>query len=99
MYSEESIAALKEKVSIKELVERYTELKPRGRDYWGCCPFHKEKTPSFKVAPEKGTWYCFGCQEGGDAIDFVMKIENLGFSEAAEKLASKVGATLKKRDW
>ena len=98
MYSEESIAALKEKVSIKELVERYTELKLRGGDYWGCCPFHKEKTPSFKIAPEKGTWHCFGCDEGGDAIDFVMKIENLDYSEAAEKLVSKVGATLKGQD-
>ena len=73
MFTREEISEIKKRIDIAELAGRYTELKPRGRDLWGCCPFHEEKTPSFKVDPEKGTWHCFGCGEGGDVVDFALK--------------------------
>lgn len=77
MISKEIVGQIKEATNMVELAERYTELKQRGRDFWGCCPFHEEKTPSFKVDPKKQTWHCFGCGEGGDALDFIMKAEGL----------------------
>ena len=94
MYTKESIELVKEGADIVKLIGGYCELKPRGRDFWCCCPFHKEKTPSLKVDSEKGAWHCFGCGEGGDAISFIMKMESLGFPEAVEKLASMVGISL-----
>ena len=56
---------------------------------WGCCPFHAEKTPSFKVDPASGLWHCFGCGTGGDAIGFVMKTEHLDFPDAVRRLAER----------
>ena len=88
MISEETIKQVKESVDIIALIGRYVELKQRGRDFWGCCPFHQEKTPSFKVSPERRSWHCFGCGEGGDAIDFLMRIESIGFIEAIKRLAT-----------
>jgi hypothetical protein len=61
-------------------------LKQRGRDYWALCPFHVEKTPSFKVSPAKQTFYCFGCGAKGDVIDFIMKLHNLYFQNACRYL-------------
>lgn len=94
MYTKESIAALKEQIDIVELVGRYCELVPKGKLLWCRCPFHEEKTPSCKIDPKKGTWHCFGCKAGGDAIDFVMKAEKISYSEAVEKLVALAGATL-----
>ncbi|MDR1124133.1 MAG: DNA primase [Elusimicrobiota bacterium] len=77
---------------ILELVREYVpSVKKAGRTYKACCPFHQEKTPSFTVSPDKGLFYCFGCQTGGDVFAFLMKIENLSFNEAARKLAQRAG--------
>ena len=83
---------IKQRLDIVELVRQYVpHLKRAGKTWKACCPFHKEKTPSFTVSSEKGFYYCFGCQEGGDIFDFLMKIENLSFNEAVRKLADIAG--------
>jgi DNA primase len=69
---------------------------PRG-DLWACCPFHSEKTPSFHVEEAKGFYHCFGCQESGNAVDFLMKLDGLSFPEAAEQLAARVGLAMPER--
>lgn len=78
---------LKSKVDFVGIVSRYVTLQQRGRNYWGCCPFHHEKTPSFSVDPYEGFFHCFGCKEGGDVIKFVEKIENCSFADAVSMLA------------
>ena len=67
------------------------ETKLRGRDYWACCPFHADKTPSFKVNIERQQWYCFSCNEGGDVITFIMKLHKLSFKDALVYLGIKNG--------
>ena len=64
---------------ILSVISSYVHLKKRGNRYWGCCPFHNEKTPSFSVVPQQGFFYCFGCHAGGSAITFVMEMEHLDF--------------------
>jgi DNA primase len=76
------------------LIGRHCVLKPKGKSYWGCCPFHHEKTPSFKVDPDKGLYYCFGCHETGNVFSFLEKVEGLGFREALERLAQDAGVDL-----
>lgn len=76
---------------IVEVVSKYVTLKKRGRNYWGCCPFHGEKTPSFAVNTERNMFYCFGCHEGGDVFKFIMKSENCSFAEALKLLAAQYG--------
>ncbi len=89
------IDAVLSRVDIVSLIEQYVTLKRAGRSFKGLCPFHQEKTPSFTVSPDVGRWHCFGqCGEGGDAIKFVQKIENLSFPEALERLAIRAGVTL-----
>lgn len=86
------IEEIKDKLDIADFIRQYVpNLKRAGRTYKACCPFHKEKTPSFTCSSEKGLFYCFGCQEGGDIIAFLMKIEHLSFNEALEKLAAQAG--------
>src|SRR4051812_21760601 len=89
-----SVEAVKAATDIVALVEGYTRLRKTGRSYKGLCPFHQEKTPSFNVLPERGTFKCFGCGEGGDAISFVEKHENLDFVGAIEWLADRFGVAL-----
>lgn len=67
------------------------ELRQRGRDFWGLCPFHEEKSPSFKVSPERQSFYCFGCNEGGDAVDFIQKLRGIGFKDALQVLGIRAG--------
>lgn len=74
-----------------QIISSYVPLKKKGQNYWGCCPFHGEKTPSFAVNPGKSMFYCFGCHEGGDIFKFVMKIENCGFMDAMKLLAARYG--------
>ena len=94
-----TIETIREKLDIAELVREYVPgLKKTGKTYKACCPFHQEKTPSFTVSPDKGLFYCFGCQTGGDIFAFLMKIENLSFSEAAKKLAERTGVEWKKEE-
>jgi len=83
---------IKDKLDIAEVIRQYVpNLKRAGKTYKACCPFHKEKTPSFTCNSDKGFFYCFGCQTGGDIFDFVMKMENIPFNEALEKLAAMAG--------
>ena len=88
---DEIIQQVRDRVDLVELVGRTVSLKRAGRSYKGLCPFHDEKTPSFQVSPDRGSYYCFGCQEGGDVFAFLMKVENLTFAEAARSLARDCG--------
>ncbi|MCK6209406.1 DNA primase [Georgenia sp. EYE_87] len=95
----EDIAAVRERARIDEVVGTYVTLKPAGvGSMKGLCPFHDERTPSFHVRPQLGLWHCFGCDEGGDVISFVQKIDHLPFAEAVEHLAAKVGVQLRYED-
>lgn len=86
------IERIRDSVDILDIVKEYVpNVKRSGTSYKACCPFHQEKTPSFTISPDKGLYYCFGCQTGGDIFDFVMKIENMSFNEAARKLAERAG--------
>lgn len=89
---------LLDRTDIVDLVDGHVKLKKTGRNYSACCPFHKEKTPSFSVAPDKQFYYCFGCGAGGNAIGFLMQLANLNFPEAVEELAGKAGLTVPKDD-
>ena len=82
---------LRERLSIVDVVGRRVPLTKKGQNYWGCCPFHNEKTPSFCVSEDKGFCKCFGCGESGDIISFTMKINNMDFKSAIEELASMAG--------
>jgi len=84
-----------QKADIVSVVSDYVKLEDRGNQWWGCCPFHNEKTPSFSVTPDKNMYYCFGCHEGGDVIKFVMQMENVKFPEALTILAKKFGVEVK----
>ena len=90
------LETLRDRVSLAEVVGRYVSFdrrksNPRKRDYWACCPFHGEKTPSFHVDDMKGFYHCFGCGVSGDAISFVQQIDNVSFAEAVERLAETAG--------
>ena len=83
--------------NIVEVISGYVPLKKRGQNFWGCCPFHGEKTPSFAVNPAKNMFYCFGCHEGGDIFKFIMKIESCDFMEALKLLAGRYGIPVPER--
>lgn len=96
---EESIAEVREKAPIDDVVGQYVTLRRAGgASMKGLCPFHDEKTPSFNVNVPRQTYHCFGCGEGGGAIDFLMKIDGLSFVEAVERLAEKYGVELKREE-
>jgi DNA primase len=89
-----SVDAVKSAMEIVPLVEDYVRLRKAGGTYKGLCPFHQERTPSFTVSPARGTYKCFGCGEGGDAISFVEKLEGVDFVGAIETLAKRFGVTI-----
>ncbi|MFE1247292.1 DNA primase [Streptomyces sp. NPDC058741] len=94
--NDEDVKAVRDAVPIDAVVSEYLQLRNAGGgNLKGLCPFHDEKSPSFQVSPGKGLFHCFGCQEGGDTITFVMKIDHLTFSEAVERLAGQAGITLR----
>lgn len=85
---------LRTRLSIVDVVSKRVPLTKKGQNYWGCCPFHNEKTPSFSVNEDKGFYHCFGCGEHGDIISFTMKSENVGFVDAIKELAEMAGLKL-----
>ena len=93
-YSDEILEEVKASNDIVEVVSQYIHLKRSGRNYFGLCPFHNEKSPSFSVSPDKQIYHCFGCGVGGNVINFISKIEGIGFKEAIEVLAEKANITL-----
>ncbi len=93
-YSDEILEEVKQANDIVEVVSQYIHLKRSGRNYFGLCPFHNEKSPSFSVSPDKQIFHCFGCGVGGNVISFISKIEGIGFKEAIEVLAEKANITL-----
>jgi len=93
---DEDVALVRERARIDEVVREYVTLKSAGGgSLKGLCPFHDERSPSFHVTPSRGMWYCFGCGEGGDVINFVQRMDHLSFAETIEKLAEKTGVQLR----
>ncbi|MER7987151.1 DNA primase [Streptomyces noursei] len=94
--NDDDVKAVRDAVPIDAVVSEYLQLRNAGGgNLKGLCPFHDEKSPSFHVSPAKGLYHCFGCQEGGDTVDFVMKIDHLSFAETIERLAAQAGITLR----
>ncbi|MCX6784787.1 MAG: DNA primase, partial [Candidatus Komeilibacteria bacterium] len=85
---------IKAKIDLIDFIQEYIRLTPAGSNFRAVCPFHREKTPSFMVSPEKQIWHCFGCGEGGDIFGFLMKMEGLDFGEALRTLAGRAGVAL-----
>ena len=92
--SQSSIEEVNSRTDIVSLIGEYTRLEKRGTEYWGCCPFHNEKTPSFHVVPDRKMYHCFGCHAGGSVINFYMEVEKTSFYEAVVALAKKSGVEL-----
>src|ERR1700752_36699 len=95
-YPQTFIDDLKRQAEIVRVIQDYVQLKKKGANWMACCPFHKEKTPSFSVSPAKEIFYCFGCHKGGSVFNFVMEIERVAFPEAIKIVADKVGMPLPK---
>lgn len=96
---EQSIAEVREKARIDDVISQYVTLRNAGGgSQKGLCPFHDEKSPSFNVNPSRGFYHCFGCQKGGDVINFLMDIDALSFAEAVERLAEKYGVQLEREE-
>ena len=95
---DETLQAIRDRISIVEVISAYVNLKRAGRNHVGLCPFHGEKTPSFTVSEERGLYHCFGCGESGTVFTFVMKVERLEFLDAVTQLAKRAGVTLPERD-
>ena len=94
MISDEDKDRVRAATDLVAIVQETVELKPRGHEFWGCCPFHGEKTPSFHIIPATQVWHCFGCGEGGDCFTYIMKRENLNFPESIHYLADRAGIEL-----
>ena len=90
-FPQQFLDELSARTDIVDLVSSYVALTKKGTSYFGLCPFHNERTPSFSVAPDKQMYYCFGCKHGGGAVNFIMEIENLGFPDAVRFLAKRAG--------
>ena len=88
---QETIDRINDNADIVDIVSKSVDLKKRGRNFFGLCPFHEEKTPSFSVAPDKGIYHCFGCGKGGNAINFIIENEKLSFVEAIQQLGQHLG--------
>ena len=93
-YSEELIEEVRNSNDIVDIISQYVVLKRSGRNYFGLCPFHKEKSPSFSVSPDKQIFHCFGCGAGGNVFHFISKIENVNFIESMQILSDRVGIQL-----
>lgn len=89
MIPKETVQKILDTARVEEVIGDFVTLRKRGADYWACCPFHNEKTPSFHIIPAKGQYYCFGCHKGGSALGFIMDYEHLSYVEALRYLAKK----------
>ncbi len=98
-YSDDIIEEVRSKNDIVDVVSQYVKLTRRGSSYFGLCPFHNEKTPSFSVTPGKQMYYCFGCGAGGNVFNFIMEYENFTFGEALKYLADRAGVELPKIEY
>ena len=98
-YSDDVIEEVRTKNDIVDVVSQYVKLTRKGSSYFGLCPFHNEKTPSFSVTPAKQMYYCFGCGAGGNVFNFVMEYENYTFGEALSYLAQRAGVELPKIEY
>ncbi len=94
MITDEDKERVRQATDFVTLVSETVELRQRGQEFWGCCPFHGEKNPSFKVNPNTGLWHCFGCGDGGDLFSYVQRRENLDFLDAVRYLADRAGIEL-----
>ncbi|HAZ17045.1 MAG TPA: DNA primase, partial [Candidatus Jacksonbacteria bacterium] len=83
----DTVEEIKARLNIENIIGEYVRLTPAGTNLKGLCPFHREKTPSFMVSPDKEMWHCFGCGKGGDLFTFIMEIEGIEFPEALRILA------------
>lgn len=92
------IERVRHESDIVAVISDYVSLRKKGKYYWGCCPFHDEKTASFSVTPEKAIFYCYGCHAGGDVFSFLMKHDGLSFWEATKKLAGKFNIPLPQKE-
>ena len=97
-YSDDLIEEIRMKNDIVDVISGYVRLQKKGSSYFGLCPFHNEKTPSFVVYPETQSYYCFGCGAAGDAINFVRKYHNLSYVEAVKQLAARAGMPMPEED-
>ena len=97
-YSEDLIEEVRSRNDIVDVISGYVRLQKKGSSYFGLCPFHNEKTPSFSVSPGKQMYYCFGCGAGGNVLTFVMQYENFTFQEAMQSLAERAGIELPKQE-
>ena len=95
-YPDELVEEVRSRSDIVDVISSYVKLQKKGGTYFGLCPFHNEKTPSFSVTPSKQMYYCFGCGAGGNVITFLMEYENYTFPEALEALAERAGVELPK---
>ena len=95
-YSDQILEDVRQSNDIVNIISQYVALKRKGRNYFGLCPFHNEKSPSFSVSPDRQIFHCFGCNAGGNVYSFLMKIEGIGFKEAVEQLAEKANIQLPK---
>ncbi|HEY6246633.1 MAG TPA: DNA primase [Pyrinomonadaceae bacterium] len=95
-YPQTFVDDLRRQADIVRVIQDYVQLKKKGANWMACCPFHKEKTPSFSVSPTKEIFYCFGCHKGGDVFNFVKEIEGVGFGDAIKIVADRIGMPLPK---
>ena len=93
-YSDEIIDEIRQSNDIVDVISQYVRLKRSGRNFFGLCPFHNEKSPSFSVSPDKQIFHCFGCGVGGNVFTFLMKIEGISFFEAIQMLAERANIVL-----
>jgi DNA primase len=94
----ETVERIKQTAAVADVIGDYVSVKKKGANFWACCPFHGEKTPSFSISPSKGIYKCFGCGKAGDSVRFIMDIEGLGYGEALRHLAKKYGIDIQEEE-
>jgi len=98
MIKKETINQIVETANIIDVISKYMPIKSHGKNYFGKCPFHEEKTQSFSVSEQKQFYYCFGCGASGDSIKFIQEYESISFIDATKKLASMVGVSIEREE-